>query len=162
MVLFPQKALVEKRTYERRRTFATCSTFENTMGAFVNTAWPPIRTSYYEIQLRHWLEKFHMSDTIILDGDNFRDNPFPVLKDLESRLGLKDYFSPEHFVKDNTTGYYCYQTFSHSEPECLKKDRQHPEVVERVLYMLNYHYKLHMDVFYNMINRTFNWIDLRH
>jgi len=119
---------------------------------------------YYE-QIKHWLKYFPIEQILILNGDQFKKEPSIAIDKLQSFLNLKQLITKEHFVFNQTKGFYCLINAAiRSEFKCMssegvdQKGRKHPEIDPDILKELrNNYYKSSNINFFKLINETPWW-----
>ena len=131
---------------------------------------------YYHIQ--RWFRVFNNSNLMIIDGEDFLQNPGPIIEQIQEFLNLPKLILKEDFVKNPKTGFFCYRKFTEqfmnesliqSEEEFVKSltclnhskgrtrmglKRPSNSSIER----LQKFYELHNKAFYELINKTYSWI----
>ena len=90
-----------------------------------------LRDSFYDKYYANWNELWH--DKIhIVDGDNFRVDPYSEIVKVEKFLNLKSYFTKDMFYFNATKGLNCW---GHEDRHyCLGSDKglKHPNVSQEV------------------------------
>ena len=99
----------------------------------LQTQQPFINASCYEYHIRRWLRTFSEAQMCYVDGDAFVTNPLQQIHQLETCMGLHNYFSDENFVFNEKRGFYCFQT-TESDTKCMggSKGRPHPPIATEV------------------------------
>ncbi|XP_071478161.1 heparan sulfate glucosamine 3-O-sulfotransferase 1-like [Diadema antillarum] len=113
--------------------------------------------SMYDKFILTWLETFPRSRFLFVDGDNFTQNPVPVLNEIERFLDIPPYFNNSKFYFDEEKGFYCL-----SEPfrQCLKstKGLEHPPVDKAVLRKLHQLFRAHDFTTSILTLKNFTWM----
>ncbi|XP_030839630.1 heparan sulfate glucosamine 3-O-sulfotransferase 1-like [Strongylocentrotus purpuratus] len=52
-------------------------------------------------------EYFNPEQILVLDGEAFIKNPYPAVKLVEQFLGVRDYFTRDHFYYEVQKGFFC-------------------------------------------------------
>ena len=64
---------------------------------------------YYHIQ--RWFRVFNNSNLMIINGEDFLQNPGPIIERIQEFLNLPKLILKEDFVKNPKTGFFCYRKF---------------------------------------------------
>ena len=56
-----------------------------------------LKSSLYSVEFKHWLQFFSIDDIHIVNGDNFKINPWEELNKIEKFLGISRYFASDFF-----------------------------------------------------------------
>ena len=122
----------------------------------VNVHYKPVQISMYYKFFPKWTEFFDSSQIHVVDGDSFIQNPYPLLYEVESFLGLGHKIPAEDFYYNETKGFYCYKGF---DMPCLgaSKGRPHHDVNEEVIDELRNFFRPRNRLFYAMVNQSFEW-----
>ena len=73
----------------------------------INTEYPSIQYSTYDVYLERWLRVFPRGQIHVVDGDTFIRNPIEEIWKIEKFLGLQQLISQEHMFFNYTLGYFC-------------------------------------------------------
>ncbi len=64
-----------------------------------------LRMGFYAQQLKWWQEYFPMTQLKIIDGGKFKQNPVPILQDIEDFLEIPKYIQVRHFKISRNNGF---------------------------------------------------------
>ncbi|CAI9729341.1 heparan sulfate glucosamine 3-O-sulfotransferase 5 [Octopus vulgaris] len=123
----------------------------------VNPSFAATERSLYDKHMANWLKYFNLSQIHIVDGDNFRRNPFQEIVEIEKFLHLEHKISEKDYYFDPDKKFYCIKGFIN---RCLpdSKGRQHVKVQDYVKTKLRKFFRPHNEMFFKMISRRFeNW-----
>ena len=100
---------------------------------------------------------FPKKQILVIHGDEFAKDPYPLLKRTERFLGLKPYIGREHVVWVEKKGFYCpmYQNKTRCLPET--KGRKHPQISNKTIEKLRDYYRPYNRKFEKMVNHIFEW-----
>ena len=86
---------------------------------------------------------FIQSQILLLDGDNFIEDPVKILNEVEKFLGLPSYFTTEHFDFSGKKDFPCFKLNNNSGSQCMDKNkaRKHPVLNEESLNYLRSHFR---------------------
>jgi len=129
-------------------------------GRQINTSYKPIRIGQYDVHMNRWLNVFSMEQILVVDGERMVKNPFDSLLKVETFLGLEHWFSPDMFVRNPDTGFFCLKASETGVKGqgCLAKSkgRPHPRISDSVRRKLTNFYRKHVYNFFSMIGQQFN------
>ena len=111
----------------------------------------------YVNHIKRWLQYFPKDQFLLLDGDSLIENPYIEVKKTEKFLNLRPYIQKEHFLFDESKGFYCMnKNLDGKTIECLKenKGRKHPFVSQSVFDKLNEFYKPYNMELFKLVNQT--------
>ncbi|XP_038051771.1 heparan sulfate glucosamine 3-O-sulfotransferase 1-like [Patiria miniata] len=111
----------------------------------------------YVTDIQRYLKYFKPEQILALDGEAFIKNPYPAVKLVEQFLGIKDYFTRDHFYYDVQKGFFCL-----NKPipnNCMKesKGRPHPEVNDETLRKLRDYYRPYNKALNDLMKVDFHW-----
>ena len=98
----------------------------------LHTEQPFINASCYKYHITSWLKAFDQSQMCYVDGDAFVERPLQQVQMLESCMGLEPFFSEDHFVLNQKSGFYCFKTGEDTRCMGKAKGRPHPQIAESV------------------------------
>ena len=120
-----------------------------------------VRYSVYDEPMMQWLKYFNLSQFLILDAAEFKQNPVSVLKKVEGFLGLGHYITPDMFVFKKDKGFYCVQSnFTDTGSACYSENRgnkEHITVPQSTIVKLKEYFKPKSEKFFEIIGKSFNW-----
>lgn len=123
----------------------------------VNENYHGVKAGLYDVHFAKWLEYFPRDQMLVLDAEDFKKDPFPILKKVEVFLGLKPYIQREHVTWSSRKKFYC--PSPHGIPKCLgtTKGRKHPDVSNRTMKIIQDFYRPHNRVFEQLVDHKFDW-----
>ena len=115
-----------------------------------------LKHGLYHEGLQLWLDVFPRENFYFIDGDQFQRNPLPILKEIETFLGLPKYFDESHIYFDEEKGFYCKSGYN---KPCLggSKGRSHPDVDKDVEDTIRNFFRPHKRELEELTGRTFSW-----
>ena len=140
-------------------TFPEYVKFPN--GSYNTDVWP-IRRGRYAEQMKRWLDVFPREQFLILDGDEFKADPYPALREVEKFLVISTRISKESLVKmkKGHWEFYCWYRSGEAHPYCqnpTEKGMLHPQVPEETITWLRNYFTPLNDDFFNMTGVKFQW-----
>lgn len=119
-----------------------------------------ISQSSYVLHIKKWLNVFKLQQIYIVNGDEFRQNPLRQLKEMETFLGVKPYFTSDIVYYNETRGFYCIKTTENGKGfQCggENKGRTHPELKKSTLDQLADFFEPYNKKLFRTIGKRFNW-----
>ena len=96
--------------------------------------------SSYDDNMKRWLQFYPLESFLLIENNDLSEKPFEILKEVETFLGIKHYFSKKTISRKRTnTGKY-YNFMSNKTRDILT----------------NY-FRPHNLNFYGLVKRTFPW-----
>ena len=96
-----------------------------------------------------------------MDGDQLVQDPFPELERVQDFLNIGHEIRRDHFVFNNTKGFYCIRGPSRSgqDDKCLNesKGRRHPKISPALIHTLRTFYAPYNRKFYDMVGKSYGW-----
>ncbi|WAR30340.1 HS3S6-like protein [Mya arenaria] len=123
----------------------------------VSTEHEMIEKSLYVEHLSPWLRLWNRNDILILDGNNFKRNPYEEVHKVERFLGLKPYFTPDSFVFNEEKNKYCAKRVNGVKCLAFSKGRKHPEIPIEDITTLQRYFAPKNEALFNVIGERFNW-----
>ena len=134
---------------------------------YVNSRWGAIKIGVYSKHLKRWYRYFEPSQIHIVSGETLIKQPFEEIKKVERFLNLPTFIRPEHFVYNETKGFYCVDkrigqlnaSTNSTNLRCLgnTKGRLHIAVSNETERLLRRYYKPFNEEFYKLTGRNFGW-----
>lgn len=135
----------------------------------VNLRWGAIKIGVYSKHLRRWFNYFTPEQIHVVSGESLIKEPYREIKKVEKYLGLPSFIKPEHFVYNDTKGFYCFdRSLSHKNEvsatppplRCLgtSKGRSHARISTDVEKLLRDFYRPFNEELYRMVGRNFGWL----
>ena len=120
-----------------------------------------VRQSIYDEPMLKWLEYFNLSQFLIIENEEFKQDPVTVLQKVEKFLGLKNYIKPDMFVFNHDKGFYCIQSNrTDTGNACYYSNRGNktnfpiPKSIESKLKKF---FKEKNERFFRIIGKSYNW-----
>ncbi|KAK6989797.1 heparan sulfate glucosamine 3-O-sulfotransferase 5 [Biomphalaria glabrata] len=136
-------------------------------------SYDPIKRSLYSRHLDRWLTYFNKSQILILNGENLKVKPWEEMLKVERFLQLPPKIVRDHFVYNETKGFYCVQTsnavtttttaaFQEAKrwsESCLgdTKGREHPKLRPEARKALQEFFAPFNERFFKKIGERFDW-----
>ena len=144
-------------------THDMCQTYESsgvlTITGAVNPHSMFIDKSMYATSLRRWTRWFPLgTQLLVVDGAKLVSDPLTEIVRVENFLGLRNYFTDEHFVFNEKKGFNC-MIFEDGKKHCLGKSKgiTHPDLNSHVEAKLRKFFNPFNRDFYNAVQHDFGW-----
>lgn len=161
----------EKRSPRKLHTsFESLALRESSNGSMeVNLRWGAIKIGVYSKHLKRWYKYFKPEQIHVVSGEALIKEPFDETKKVERFLDLPSFIKAEHFVYNETKGFYCFDrslSYKHNDVDhaptplrCLgtSKGRSHAKVSKPTEKLLRDFYRPHNEELYRMVGRDFGW-----
>ena len=123
----------------------------------INEHYRSVNKGIYHLHFKRWLKYFSRDQILVIDGEAFVKDPYPILKSVERFLGLRSYIKREQVVWDEERKFYCRKP--EDEVLCMggNKGRTHPDIRENILNKLRDFYRPHNKLFEEITGQTFDW-----
>ena len=137
-----------------------------TPGKGVNKNCFAIRHSIYDEGIQRYFNVFNKSQILIINNDDFRNDPYKVLRDIESFLGIEHVILRKHFAYIEEKGFYCVRSvLNETLVACYDQRRGRKSgpklsvdsLSNTTLKALKEYFKPMNERFFNAIGRTYNW-----
>jgi len=137
-------------------TFEQC-VFSDSNHQKVDTYNFAVNRSLYITHVTRWLKYFQLEQMHFVNGDEFKRNPVPYIKEVQKFLNLPIMLDENSFGFNRSKGFYCYN--SNGIEECMDKDkgRKHPIINERTRKILTEFYKPYNRQFIDFVKQDFKW-----
>ena len=124
----------------------------------INKSYDGIKSATYDQRFPHWLELFRRERIHIVDGEKMKTDPYHELKRVEAFLGARPFLRNDHFVYNESKGFYC-KFVANKGIRCMgsNKGRPHPDVDSSILENLHRYFEPHNKVFEDLTNQKFVW-----
>ena len=144
------------KQYEIHKTFQESVLFPNGTVKSNNLL---IDKGLYIDHLEYWLKSFPPDRLLLLDGEKFVSDPGPTLRSVEEFLGIRHYFTKDHFYFDQEKHFFCLRKPFRN---CMSdsKGREHPQVSDDVLKKLREFYRPYNEKLARYLNTTLLWNSL--
>ena len=125
-----------------------------------------IKHSIYDEGIKRYLQVFNRSQILIINNDDFRKDPFTVLRDIETFLGIEHVIERKYFAYIEEKGFYCVRSvLNETLVACYDQRRGRKSgpklsvnsLSNTTLKKLKEYFKPMNERFFKEIGRTFNW-----
>ncbi|XP_038051769.1 heparan sulfate glucosamine 3-O-sulfotransferase 1-like [Patiria miniata] len=116
-----------------------------------------ISRGVYVQDIQRYLEYFNPEQILVLDGEAFIKNPYPAVKLVEQFLGVRDYFTRDHFYYEVQKGFFCLNKPIPNNCMRRAKGRPHPEVNDETLGKLRDYYRPYNKALNDLMKVDFHW-----
>ena len=125
-----------------------------------------VKHSVYDEGLARYLYFFNPSQIKVIETNDFKQDPFAVLHDIEAFLNLEHSIQRENIVFNRGKGYHCLRTnIESTNAACYgeKRGRNSSDtrnllkVSAEVLEKLQTFFKPHNENFFRLVGRVFDW-----
>ena len=136
-------------------------TFENlalsNITGEVSRDYAAIKRSIYYRHMLPWLRKFPLSQIYIVSAEQLVQDPYAVMKNIETYMGLAPRISKNMFFYNTTRKFFCIR--NGTENKCLaeSKGRQHPPINPLVRQKLDSYFHFWNQKFYHLVKQDFGW-----
>ena len=123
-----------------------------------NTQNDLLNASIYDESMERWLKFFNLSQILIIEHNEFKQNPVSVLVTVEEFLGLGHYITSDMFVYNAVTGFQCIRSTT-AGMSCYGSNRgrlQDP-ISREIRSKLTDYFKPKNERFFRMIGKSFDW-----
>ena len=123
----------------------------------INDSAEPIKTSRYVDFLPMWMKRFPRKQLLILDGEQFINDPFTTLNQVERFLGLQTFYKREMLQFNQEKGFFC---FKNSDRElCMgdNKGREHVQLSHQLREKLLHYFQPYNDKLNAVAGTHFQW-----
>ena len=161
--------IVDRFHGEERKKFEELEGFKGTLNAtvldelgHVNPFASIVRLGLYAIDLQSLYQQIPEERVLIIDGNAFSKDPFPILVKVERFLELPPFFQRFHFKYNEKKHFYCANIESRPDVNCLnsQKGRKHPEIADGLVQKLYDFYRPHNRALRKEFGLNFPWINL--
>lgn len=143
--------------------FYRCA-FDSTSGA-INRDCFAIKHSIYDEGMSRYLQLFNRNQIKLIDGDDFKNDPYAVLHDIETFLDIEHVIERKSFVFIKEKGFHCVRSIRNSSSvTCYDKNRGRKDgakimntISNTTMKKLKEFFKPHNDRFFQQISQNFNW-----
>ena len=134
-----------------------------------------LTTGLYYYNLKPWIEQFNSSNIMIVDGDEWIENPGALIEKVQEYLEIPKLLWKEDFVKNPKTNFFCYKNMnyeltsgedknlkSNKIMQCLKKNKGRTrkgarKMSDAAVFELKQMYAPFNEKLFKLTNRVFNW-----
>ncbi|XP_072020450.1 heparan sulfate glucosamine 3-O-sulfotransferase 1-like [Amphiura filiformis] len=140
------------------------STFEETITdnrGNLNTSHAFIQYGIYIKAIQTLFHNFDRKRILVIDGEEFKQNPHFALKEVERFLGLSAFFKEEQFYFSSTKGFYCANVTDRPDTHCMSSSKDsggkgtpHPSVDQNLLQQMTNFFTPYNSQLKDYLNRT--------
>ena len=108
--------------------------------------------------LKEYYKRYKPENILILSGAELKQDPYLVMYQLESFLGVRHYLDRSKFVRNEANNMYCVLTPS-GKRNCIRPSRakfKPPD--EATIEMLKQLYHPYNEKLFRLLNQTFPWL----
>ena len=125
-----------------------------------------IKYSIYDEGIKQYLNVFNRSQILIINNDDFRKDPYRVLHDIETFLGIEHVVERKHFAYIEEKGFYCVRSvLNETLVACYDQRRGRKSgpklsvnnLSNATLKTLKKYFKPMNERFFKEIGRAFSW-----
>ena len=125
-----------------------------------------VKHSVYDEGMERYLKYFNLSQIKVIETEDFINDPFAVLRDLEEFLDIEHTIRPENIVFNSEKGFHCLRQSSTSRAAACyqsNRGRNSSEVanmikgIDDVIDRLKDFFKPHNERFFRLVGRAFDW-----
>ncbi|KAL4234311.1 Sulfotransferase [Mactra antiquata] len=120
--------------------------------------------SIYDDGLQRYMRIFNKNQILVIESNELKYTPVKVLKHVEQFLGIRPFFSNEHFVFNTQKGFYCIRkpdaytkTMVCYEPRRGKSNRM--QIDKKDLDSLKEYFRPRTERFFKLLGRRFDWLN---
>lgn len=121
-----------------------------------------LKMSTYVYGLQTYLKYFPRDQILILEGNNFKQDPVGVFKNVTSFLGLEQFPAEEHFVYNHKKGFYCIRNSEVvNTMNCYEGNRGKKTTLElepRTKQKLSNFFSEKNEQFFSLAGQRFDWV----
>ena len=151
-------------SYSYQFNFDLCA-INSTSGA-INRDCNVIKHSIYDEGMELYLQYFNRNQIKLIDGDDFKADPYAVLHDVETFLGIEHIIDKKFFVFIKEKGFHCVRSIQNSfRVSCYGRNRGRKSedkkskihVSNSAIKKLQEYFKPRNDRLFELTGQTFNW-----
>ena len=119
-----------------------------------------VKRSAYDSSMKLWLTYFNLSQILIIESSDFKQNPVSVLENIEQFLGLSPYVTSDMFTYNGEKGFYCISSnLTSTSMACYASNRGRVQetIPQETMSKLIEYFKPRNKRFFNLIGRSFDW-----
>ena len=119
-----------------------------------------LKLSIYDESMKFWLKYFNLSQILIIEHNEFKQNPASVLIKVEKFLGLGHYIDSDIFAYNKVTGYMCISSnLTTTGMSCYASNRGRPkgQISTEIKSKLTDYFKPKNERFFRIIGKSFEW-----
>ena len=119
-----------------------------------------IKQSIYDEYFKQYLKYFNRSSIHVVDGNQFKNDPFTVLRGIEKFIGFPHLIIEEDLVFNSQTGFFCLRNERLGSHVCFGEDRgrkQNVDNLEVYKNQLRRIFKSHNERFFDLVGKRFAW-----
>ncbi|KAL4218796.1 Sulfotransferase [Mactra antiquata] len=120
--------------------------------------------SIYDDGLERYMKVFNKNQILVIESNEFKYTPVNVFKRVEQFLGIRPFFSNEHFVFNSQKGFYCIR-----KPDACTKTMvcyssargrsNRMQIDKKDLESLKEYFRPRTERFFKLLGRRFDWLN---
>jgi len=117
------------------------------------------KAGLYNEHLQKWIKYFPLEKILIINGKEFKTEPGIQMEKVQSYLNLQPLIKKEHFIFNQTKGFYCLTNPMTYQVKCMGKDkgRKHPIINSTILNDLRDIFRSDNIDFFKLLNEKTPW-----
>ena len=126
-----------------------------------------IKHSIYDEGIKRYLQVFNRNQIFVINNDDFRKDPFTVLRDIETFLGIEHVIDRKYFAYIEEKGFFCVRSvynetlvacYDHRRGRKLKNQLpMNISISDLTMKKLKEYFKPRNEQFFEAIGQTFDW-----
>ena len=119
-----------------------------------------LNKSIYDESMERWLKVFNLSQILIIEHNEFKQDPVSVLVKVEKFLGLGHYITSDMFTYNAVTGFQCIRSnLTTTGMSCYasNRGRRQDPISRKIKSTLTNFFKPKNERFFRMIGKSFDW-----
>ena len=123
-----------------------------------------LTSGLYYYNLKPWKKRFNSSNLMIVDGDEWMDNPGTIIEEVQNYLKIPKLVWKEDFVRNPNNGFFCYKNINKPKETmiCLGKEKGRTrkgvrKMSNKAVFELKQMYAPFNEKLFKLTNRVFNW-----
>ena len=116
--------------------------------------------SIYDDSMKVWMKYFNLSQILIIESNELKLHPGPVLNRVEDFLGLENYIKANMFVFNSEKGFYCIRSsLTSTGMACYDqyRGRTYEPVPADTFTKLKKYFKQSNENFFDLIGKYYKW-----
>ena len=133
----------------------------------VNIKCDAIRHSIYDKGMKRYLQAFRRNQILVIDNNDFRRDPYKVMKTIESFLGIEHVIERKYFAYVKDKGFYCVRSvYNETLVACYDRRRgrksknqfsMNISISDPTMKRLKRFFKYRNKLFFEAIGKRFDW-----
>jgi hypothetical protein len=117
------------------------------------------KAGLYNEHLQKWIKYFPLEKILIINGKKFKTEPGIQMEKVQTYLNLQPLIKKEHFIFNQTKGFYCLTNPMTYQVKCMGKDkgRKHPIIDSAILNDMREIFRSDNINFFKLLNEKTPW-----